>query len=52
MQSNEVLEERISNMEKQNNKEHTALSVTLDKVVVKLNELDEKLENKFVMRRE
>ena len=50
--SNEVLDERFNNMKEQNASEHKALFKKVDWMDEKLDLLIERLEEKFVMRKE
>jgi len=52
MCSNEILKERISNMEKQNWKEHKAMLTSIEKIFDKLENINDKLEAKFILRKE
>jgi len=52
MCSNDVLKERISNMEKNNKKEHKDMKESISKIDSKLDILIDRLEDKFVMRKE
>jgi len=52
MCSNEVLNERCKTMKDQNDRDHKILRTSIVKVETKLDKIIDKLDDKYVMRRE